>query len=279
MNSKFYKNEKFQAWFFPILYFLLAVSIIITGTFIFKKKYYMPIVVTGRSMWPTLAGGIGSGEMKIEDGSVVTGHCRYHYGLADLHTSSVNELKRFDVIVTYYPQSWNTDGDEQHYIQNRSYKIKRVWGFPGETINLSYDNNEKTYTFTASKKGSPLYKITSKPVSNYTIEYEGEYRDGESVMHYGTLSFTHNAAEFDLPYKSFKVINSKREIVNKTLADDEYYVMGDNWSASTDCYEKSSVEKLTKSYLQGRVISIAANVSYYNNVTSNMHEIPERHDF
>ena len=64
-----------------------------------------------------------------------------------------------------------------------------------------------------------------------------------------------------------------------SCANDEYYVMGDNWSASTDCYEKSSVEKLTKSYLQGRVISITANVSYYNNVTSNMHEISERHDF
>ena len=41
------------------------------------------------------------------------------------------------------------------------------------------------------------------------------------------------------------------------LEKNEYFVMGDNWASSTDCYHnRGSSVKLTKNYLQGKVVCI-----------------------
>ena len=295
MKSKFYKNEKFQTWFFPILYFLLAVSIVVTGCLSFKKLYYQPIVVTGTSMFSTLAGGpsnsgIGT-TIDVEDGGVhYSATMRYHYGIADLHRSSVNELKRFDVVVTYYPQSWGADGSKDEYLQKRSYKIKRVWGFPGETINLKYDHTTECYTFTAFKPGEAPYTITSKPKdTTYKQTYEYEYKVGNKTKYVQSELSGFTVNEFVLPDKSFRVSQrtpattglTTRNISNYKLANNEFFVMGDNFSGSTDCYEKSSVEKLTSGYVQGRVICITAFTTYdsVNKKTYNNRDIEKRYNF
>ena len=273
MNTKFYKNEKFQIWFFSILYFLLAVSIVVTGCLTFKKLYYQPIVVDGTSMWPTLAGG---------KYTAAGYESRHHYGLADLHRSSVNEFKRFDVVVTYYPQSWGADGSAQEYLEKRTYKIKRVWGFPGETISLTYQDGK--YTFTASKAGNPTYSITSSVLKEFKNEFEFNSITNQSDYKYVSLNF--EVFEFALANKTFRVAYDTPShhghvirTFNKTLADDEYFVMGDNWQGSTDCYEKSSVEKLSADYIQGRVICFNAYTTYQNKVTSNNHKIERMYEF
>ena len=98
MDKKFYKNEKFQAVFFPVLYFGLSVALVITGCYIFKKKYYQPVIVDGKSMLPTLAGGTAADQPIVINGVSYPARYRYHYGIADLHEHSVNNIKRFDVI-------------------------------------------------------------------------------------------------------------------------------------------------------------------------------------
>lgn len=284
MNKKFYKNEKFQIWFFPILYFLLAVSIVITGCFTFKKVYYQPIVVTGTSMWPTLAGG---NCVRSEGG--INYSSRYHYGYADLHRSSVNELKRFDVVVTYYPRSWNTETDprivdDKTYYLYRSFKIKRVWGFPGETISLNFENDK--YTFKAMKNGVLQYVITSSPVKTYKTSFEfSAPSQNDYTYKYFELNF--QVFEFALSHKIFRVSyetpsNTSSHIkrtFTKTLAADEYFVMGDNFQGSTDCYEKSSVQKLTSEYVQGRVICINSFTTYRTSNTYDNHSIEGMYDF
>ena len=280
MTKKFYKNEKFQTWFFSILYFLMTVAIVITGCFTFKKVYYLPIVVSGTSMWPTLSGAKWSTQFgDLGDGKFYTP--RNSYGIADIHPSSVNSLHRFDVIATYYPSAWGTDED---------YKIKRVWGFPGETLNLSY--SEDAYTFTVSKDEVEIYSITSEKLAPHTQEYEFQHQesDGSYTIINHTLSF--QVHTFVLEHKTFNVSystpakapeGSRRSLINHKLGDNEYFVMGDNWSecGSTDSYDylSPSDAKLTKEYLQGRIICINSYVTYVNGEVIDEHAIEKRYDF
>ncbi len=275
MTKKFYNSEKFQAWFFPILYFVLAISIVITSCFIFKKKYYQPIVVNGQSMWPTLAGGGSYTDEKINY------HIRYNYGIADISKGSVASLHRFDVVVTYYPQGWNG--------YNKDYKIKRVWGFPGETVALTYDDETCEYTFRAYKQGKPTYELKSTR-KDFTQTFEAMYYDKDGNKLYKDVSLTYSVNEFVLPNKTFRTSHhnpigtndKKPREFHKDLKDDEYFVMGDNWQGSTDSYENiHQTNRLTANDLQGRVICINAYATY-NDVTEetfDMHNIPERYDF
>ncbi len=280
MTKKFYKNEKFQTWFFSILYFLMAIAIVITSCFTFKKVYYLQIVVSGTSMWPTLSGAKWSTKFDdLGDGKFYTP--RNNYGIADIHQSSVNSLHRFDVIATNYPTSWATDED---------YKIKRVWGFPGETLNLNYNSEQQTYTFIVSKDGAEIYSITSESLHAHTQEYEFQHQesDGSYTIINHTLSF--QVHTFVLEHKTFNVSYSTpaqstaslRLLTNHKLADNEYFVMGDNWSlgGSADSYSNiSKTDKLTKDYLQGRIICINSYVTYVNEEVSNEHAIEKRYDF
>ncbi len=242
MITKFYKNEKFQAVFFPVIYFLLIIAIVVTGCFIFQKKYYQPIIVDGKSMQPTLIGG-----QTADNGSGSTSLLRYHYGVADLNKSSVNNIRRFDVIVTYYPSSWGTPD---------SYKIKRVWGLPGETLSLTFENQK--YTFNVSKNARPIYTISSSEIETVTKTYETGANDEISKQ-----DFNYLVAKFTVNNKSFYInATSKKRMFTKKLEKNEYFVMGDNWNNSTDSYEKKdSTDLLTKPYIQGKVLYINAYVS------------------
>ena len=223
-------------------------------------------------MWPTLTGG----------GTVSEGgnayHLRYHYGLADISKSSVYSLHRFDVVVTYYPQGWGGTND---------YKIKRVWGFPGETIQMTYDSESCIYTFTAQKMGSPKYVLTSTQ-KEYEQTFETYYyKDGQTKFVNKTIKYTVN--EFVLPNKTFRTSHftpdssaGKTRVFHKALADNEYFVMGDNWQGSTDSYDNiTNPNKLTANELQGRVISLNAYVTFNSGTGENtdMHEFAPRYEF
>ena len=266
MSKKFYQNEKFQDLFFPIFYLALAVSIIVASCYIFKQKYYQPIIVDGVSMQPTLAGGISN---KNIDGKSYS--LRYTYGLADIHPHSVNNFKRFDVIVTYYPKSWGTD---EHY------KIKRVWGFPGEAISLRFDSETKTFTFTATKDGK-TEKYVSTAEDTYTTTFEFERTENKKKI-YTKSTMTYTSVRFDLKKKSFNVnAITRRTFDNLILGKNEYFVMGDNWHESTDCYDRmSKSDKLTRNYLQGRVLYVSAYVSLSSKGQPiNFHSFDPRFEF
>ena len=144
--ASFLKGEKFQKIFYPTIYFVLTIGLVVTGFFVFKRNYYTNVYVSGSSMSPTLIGGERD---------------RYHYGISDNHRKTISLLERFDVVVTYYPSSWGSDD---------SYKIKRVWGFPNETITMSFAEDTKTYTFQASTNGEVTYTITA-PIEDIGIGY------------------------------------------------------------------------------------------------------------
>lgn len=233
MAEKFYKNEKFQKVFYPALYVALTVLLVISGLVIFYNTYYTPIFVSGQSMMPTLLGGY------TESG-------RVHYGISDNHRKKIDQLERFDVVITYYPASWNS-GDE-----DTTYKIKRVWGFPGETISLTH--TEDTYTFTISKGDSEPQVFTAPITKNKRYNLDG------SEYSLTVATFTGRRRVFDV-----NLTSAYRTFDKVTLSEEkqEYFLMGDNWSGSHDSYYHiGSSEQINKGLLQGKVIAIQGTAIY-----------------
>ena len=224
MAEKFFKSEKFQKVFYPILYLILSVAFLVSFCFIFVRSYYTNVYISGSSMMPTLLGG-NSG--------------KWNYGISDNHKNTIKNIKRFDVVLTYYPSSWNGGSGEEK--EDTTYKIKRVWGFPGETISLTRNTNE--YVFKVTKGEEEIYKITA-PILKRKYPFS---------------STEWTIAEFSLKNKTFVThADAKREfIINLDEEKQEYFVMGDNWSASSDSFSHiTSSEKLTFDNLQGKMIAI-----------------------
>ena len=221
MAEKFYKTEKFQQIFYAVLYFLLAVAFVCTGVFVFKSQYYTNIYVSGSSMMPTLIGNTSN---------------RVHYGISDKHQTALRNLDRFDVVITYYP--WNIPEGETDEV----YKIKRVWGFPGETISMVYNEAESNFTYTVTEGELLKYKIVAPIVD----------KDVNGV--------TWKVCEFKTEKKTFYTALHEYRQFNVTLDRDnkEYFLMGDNWGNSTDSYShnKPGEKRITYGDLQGKVIMI-----------------------
>lgn len=236
----FIKSDKFQMFFYPIVYFLLTIGLVVVGCFIFSRNYYTNVYVSGGSMSPTLIGG--------ENG-------RYHYGISDNHRKAVKNLERFDVVVTYYPKSWNSDD---------AYKIKRVWGFPNETITMSFDNTNYTYTFEASKNGEVIYS------TNAITEDIGL---GYKVATFVTARRTfHTHATNTTGYL--------RTNYSITLKANEYFLMGDNWSSSSDSFAHlTSPDKVTFDMIQGRMIAIQGTAKISNGELYDKQRIKEMYYF
>lgn len=231
MAEKFYKNEKFQEFFYPILYIILSIALVVSGLVIFYNRYYEPIYVHGSSMMPTLLGGYTSE--------------RVNYGIADKHQRAKQSLKRFDVAITYYPASWNK-GDE-----DTVYKIKRVWGFPGETIRLTH--TQFTYSFTVFSSNGLITERYEAPIINKKFNLDGQIENLQ-------------VAEFTVNNKTFYTnISNRYRVFEIKLSEEnqEYFLMGDNWDSSSDSYTHVSMkDKITYSLIQGKVVCIQGTAIY-----------------
>ena len=155
----------------------------------------------------------------------------HHYGIADTAPHVVDNLKRFDVIITTFPKEWgSTDG----------LVVKRIWGFPGETITLTSTETSSTFTVV---KGDYDYSITA-PVKEKQFDMIGTTR-------------TFNVYEFKTENKLFNTNTLEKRNFSITLEENQYFVMGDNWGSSSDSYQKKdSPVKISKNELKGKVICI-----------------------
>ena len=221
-----FKSEKFQKIFYPIFYLVFTIAITISGCFIFQRYYYTNIFVSGSSMLPTL---VGNDAKNI-----------HHYGIADTTESTINKMNRFDVLIANFPASWGT---------TKGLVVKRVWGFPGESISLHTtqaiveSKTVYTSTFTVMKGGETIYTITAHNVS----------KDVDMIYKTETMTLF----EFNTERKTFYTNTKELRNFNVNLGSDEYFVMGDNWGDSSDSYKNiSSADKLTRSYVKGKVVCI-----------------------
>lgn len=198
------KENKLKLIFWPIIYLILILALCASGFLVFHSYYYKSIYVVGQSMSPNLHGDSLNSD----------------FGIVDCHKKAIDNLKRFDVVTTYYP--WEDyDGTYDENSKNTlsfgaSYKIKRVYAFPYEEFSLDV-SEDGTYSIVT------IYKSSGN--EHYPIPF---------------------------------IPNGLVKSMEKTkLYENQYWVMGDNWStsgASLDCYSKK--QPIYRGNIVGKLVAI-----------------------
>ena len=116
MTSINKKKLRYSLW--SLVYLVLTVVIVVSAVSLFKNFYYESVFVSGHSMDPLFVGG----EVDKDGNPVPLSH---DYGLIDKDTNAKRNVKRFQILTTYYPGDDTSSG-------SASYKIKRLLVKPGE---------------------------------------------------------------------------------------------------------------------------------------------------
>ncbi len=145
------------------LYFVLIIGLCLCSIPAFDRMYFSSIFVSGESMAPTL-NHHGDG--------------RVDFGTIDTSSSAKRNIRRFSIVVTYYP--WSDYIDDQ-LKNNAPYKIKRVIALPGETFEIRdgeiyiYDENDietkitKTFEPNITDPTKHNYKKTTLGENEYWV--------------------------------------------------------------------------------------------------------------
>ena len=184
-----------------IVYLVILLSLCISGLILFEKTNYILTYVEGQSMAPTLNNRLNN---QYKD-------C----GLVDENESIKNYLERFDVVITYYPLDYKPNTSV--LITGASKKVKRLYGFPGETIEIGIDEDNTRY-----------------------FKLNGEYID----------------LPFDVSLPQYKGADQYHKHCEYTLGDNEYFVVGDNWKNSSDSTHKDVVGPVGYEMISGILIKI-----------------------
>ena len=215
--SKNKNQTKASLIFWPIIYFLVVLGMCVSGTLLFHSFYYHSIYVQGPSMQPTL-----------NDNYYFS--YRRDFGLVDVSETTIRRLKRFDIVITYFPWvDYENDGEYQPgnpLKPNVDYKIKRLIALPGETIQIKDD-----------------YSITLLTTDGRTLIYDND-KDSEA-----------ETSNLRLPYnrKLSGGGSISQRVGTWTLTDNQYFLMGDNWDVSEDCSKHYPVYREN---LVGRLVCI-----------------------
>ena len=168
------KNKKLNNILSITGYFLLVLALCVSVSIVFHNTYYESVYVSGSSMYPTLKGSnmvTSSYGVDIEEeGSVVD------FGIVDTHKAARNNVKRFSIVSTYYPDDYTAEGV---LIGTPNQKIKRVIALPNETFKIvdsklyikeNGDFNYIPYTFSLGEATN----INAKDIEETTLG-EDEY--------------------------------------------------------------------------------------------------------
>ena len=199
-------RKKLKAIIWPIIYLVLIIGVCISGAMVFHSYYYTPIYVSGSSMDPTLS---GTGEM-VDYGIIDT----QKYVIDNMiKNDSTKERNRFKIVTTYYPFSsgagdyvggYTPGGNNVVDEKNASYKIKRIYAFPGECFKFEADTKNNTVNFYV--KSSQVLPWPEVPVK---IKFDRKI----------------NLSKHNYNY-----------VHDTPLGDNEFWVMGDNYTVSYDCF-------------------------------------------
>ena len=197
------KITKFQLIIWPIIYLVIVLVMCFSGVLAFHTFYYRSIFVQGPSMQPTL-----------NNDYALTG--RKDFGLVDTSEGALRRLKRFDIVITYFPwldYEGKSDNPETYIhgtdlISSVDYKIKRLVALPGETVQITSS-----------------YDIVITTVDGETLIYDMD-KDEEG-----------ETENLRLPYNRKKDEGSTiaKRVGTWVVGEDGYFLMGDNWNVSEDC--------------------------------------------
>ena len=235
-------KKKLKLIIWPIVYLVLIINVCISFILVFRSYYFRSIFVSGSSMEPTLHG---------------TTSDRVDYGIIDDHDSAINRIKRFQIITTYYPFQGSSDyvdvdGDGQGYEHGEnniidekeaSYKIKRVYALPGDTFEFAIDEEFEAIALNLVNKGSDRFSPEVQYAASRAIQFKVN----------GKLANINFKRRID-PAKIKDYKNFNENHAPYKLADDEYWVMGDNYAASSDCFTKA--EPIYRDNIVGVLIAI-----------------------
>lgn len=222
------KKKKRPWWDIPLTVFIVALiaclTIISANVLYLKCSYDFAFFVDGASMYPALNGNAlkkekdGSyrkvtwADINQSEGDLVD------YGWAKSVGDGFSDLKRFDIVITYYSKDMAKQADGSYKPKDGAVlKVKRVVGFPGETIQISPDKDEDgnistpwgTLTVTSPDGNASVYP------SYYTFE------DYEDVMINGVKTSYRNLFDHEERDKSQTYGPEK-------LGENTYFVLGDN---------------------------------------------------
>ncbi len=213
--------NKLKAIIWPVVYIILIATVCVNVALIFHSYYYTPIYISGQSMEPTLD---GFGEM-------------VDYGIIDDHPYAIDNVtkrkNRFKIITTYYPFANGSSSDykggyvhggENVLDENASYKIKRIYAFPGECFKFETDGS--TVNFYVKDGTSPLTWEGVKPCQ---ITFDRK------------IDLTNTSRNYNYVH-------------DEPLGEDEYWVMGDNYDQSFDCF--STKKPIYRDNIVGVLIAI-----------------------
>ncbi|MDD4103626.1 MAG: S26 family signal peptidase [Bacilli bacterium] len=130
------KKKRIGSIVWAAIYLVLVGIFACSATLIFHSTYFSSIYVSGTSMSPTLLGGEGTDKA--------------NFGIIDTTDWARKNIKRFDIVTTYFPWDSNDYSEESRNNNDYSeadgpdptYKIKRVIAFGGETIFYFTSNNQ-----------------------------------------------------------------------------------------------------------------------------------------
>ena len=228
------KKEFVLNLLYCILPMVLVIPLSIWGLSQMNKASYDCFFVVGPSMQPTLNG----------DANYST------YGYSDNSEVAVNNLKRFDLVICYYPFKGSTDykqpyTHESPLLDTKTLKVKRVIGLPGDSLEI---NNE---TFSIS------YKVNGETVTDKYAEEEDKENNVKKVP------FSRKGAADNM---------IENRVAQISLGEGEYFVMGDNWTknGSLDCcnptIESSLVETtpqcIYKENIAGVIFKLSGTCKY-----------------
>ena len=235
-------KRKIKAIIWPVIYLVLIINVCFSFALVFRSYYFKSIFVSGESMQPTLNNNHSDGKVD--------------YGIIDVHRNVLSNLhrpeNRFKIVITYYPFKMSNDYDPA-YVPGEtntlnpdtcSYKIKRLYGLPGETIRFSVDEEIAQQ---AKQKAADLNNKYAKDVQTLAAKAIHFYvtRDGE---------------EFEPKIKFQRKIDIENfdnyNMEPRTLGENEYWVMGDNYSVSSDCMSKDIKEPIYYDNLVGVLVAI-----------------------
>ncbi len=245
-------KKKLKKIIWPIIYLVLIINVCLSFILVFRSYYFRAIFVSGNSMNPTLKGG-----------------SRADYGIIDDHKSAINKIKRFNIITTYYPFAKSTDyvGGYKHGEvntidkNNSSYKIKRVYGLPGETIMFEVDDMWATKVEFLINSGASVEE-TSDAISKAIIF---------KVKTVGSDEFVEQKITFNRLFKegtNYVDLNKYKNSKPVELGEDEYWVMGDNYCSSFDCFSADNKQPIYYDNIVGVLIAIEGTCKIVDKFTN-----------
>ena len=215
------KNKKLASILWSLAYLAVFISITASSCILFHNNYYTLIFVEGTSMTPTL-----NKNGKIE------------FGIVDEHVTAVNNIKRFDIITTYYPIKYHSSSG---YISDYCYINEK-----GQEVYTSYDDTEHEVVV-SSDANFKIKRVIALPGESFKV-----VENGVQVRKLTEDNTWGEVTTYEFPF--IHSAGSKTDDVFRTLKSDEYWILGDNWGGSID--SKALDRPIKKGNIRGKLVAI-----------------------